>query len=274
MADAQPYPIHLVSDSTGETLNAVARACLAPFEGIDTEIRLTVFVRSTDVLDGALADLRRMPGPVFYTLVDAEHRARLERVAAECAVPALAVLDPILATLADWFDRPPERGVGMQHILDQAYFARIAALDFAMNTDDGHAGSRLSRADVILTGVSRSSKTPTCVYLAHRGIKAANMPLIPGQEPGPEFYDALAAGVPVIGLTLSPTRLAHIRSQRLESLGDRSPDYADLESVRHEVTEARLFFERHRIPVIDVTRRSIEETAAAIMVQLDRRPRP
>ena len=160
----------------------------------------------------------------------------------------------------------------MQHRLNNDYFDRIAALDFAIAYDDGAIGTRLGQADVILTGVSRTSKTPTCIYLAYRGIKAANMPLVPGAEPDPAFFQAMARGVPVIGLTASPSRLSQIRGQRLEAIGStKTAEYAELDQIRGEVADARLFFEQHGIPVIDVTRRSIEETAAEVLALLRER---
>jgi hypothetical protein len=158
----------------------------------------------------------------------------------------------------------------MQHRITPDYFERITALDYAIANDDGALGSRFARADVILAGVSRTSKTPTCIYLAYRGVKAANMPLVPGRTPPEAFFRALDSGIPVIGLVASPARLAQIRGQRLEALGDRPSAYADPDRIRDEVAEARLFFERHRIPVIDITRRSIEETAAAVMAEVGR----
>lgn len=268
------FHLHLVSDSTGETLNAMVRATVAPFEGVEAMLHTTVLVRTERDLDGAIARLHANPGLVCFTLADRALRGRLERECARLGVASIAALDPLFARLTDFFGRPPGPGVGLQHQMNRAYFERIAALDFAMAHDDGAVGgalgARLRRAEVILTGVSRTSKTPTCIYLANRGVKAANMPLVPGRDPDPAFLEAMAAGVPVVGLTANPARLAQIRSERLETLGDRTPDYADLDRVRAEVTEARLFFDRHEIPVIDVTRRSIEETAAAILAILQR----
>ncbi|MGF1444728.1 MAG: pyruvate, water dikinase regulatory protein [Pikeienuella sp.] len=264
------HTIHLISDSTGETLGALARATLAPFD-VSVDVRISVFVRSDRDLDAAIEGLRARPGLVCHTLADRHARGRLEEECARLGVPALAPLDPMFARLAELFGQPPRAGVGMQHQLDGDYFDRISAIDFAMAHDDGALGPRLRQADVILTGVSRTSKTPTSLYLAHRGVKAANVPLVPGRAPDPDFLAALQAGIPAIGLTASPSRLAQIRSERLDALGDHPPDYADLDRIRDEVTEALLFFESHRLPVIDVSRRSIEETAAAILAELRRR---
>ncbi len=272
---SERHDIHLISDSTGETLQAMARACLAPFDGVPVAVHSTVLVRTADDLEPAIAQLRARPGFVCYTLVDRSLRGRVESECAALGVPAVAVLDPLIAKLSAFFGRPPRRGVGLQHQLDAAYFERIGAVDFALAHDDGALGARLLKADVILTGVSRTSKTPTCVYLAIRGVRAANVPLLPGRPPEPELVAAIEAGVPVVGLTANPSRLVQIRNERLDALGpaplgDRAPGYADLDRVQEEVTEARLFFERHALPVIDVTRRSIEETAAAILAILEK----
>lgn len=271
MASDIEHHIHLVSDSTGETLNAMIRACLAPFGETRVQVHTNVFVRSTSDLETVLGKLRAAPGLVCYTLVDREQRSRLEETCASLGVAAIPALDPLMARLSETFGQAPTHGVGMQHQLDASYFNRITALDFAIAHDDGALGTRLRQADVILTGVSRTSKTPTCIYLAYRGTKAANMPLIPGQDPHPAFFEAHKAGTPVIGLTASPSRLVQIRTERIEALGDRATDYADLDRVREEVSNARLLFDRLGVPVIDVTRRSIEETAAAVLAVLEAR---
>lgn len=270
MAPEQPFHLHLISDSTGETLHALARAALAPFRP-ETEVRihLSVFVRSQRDLEEALERLRGAPGLVWYTVIDPAMRNRIESMCRELGVESTSVLTPLIEGLSRHLGRAPSHRPGLQHQMGSDYFERIAALDFAISHDDGALAERLRRADVILTGVSRSSKTPTCIYLAYRGVRAANVPLLPNRDPPRELLDAQAAGTPLIGLTASPSRLAQVRSQRLESLGQRgTADYADLERIRNEVAAARLFFQRHRIPVIDVTRRSIEETAAEVLAEL------
>lgn len=267
------HRLHLISDSTGETLTAIARASLARFPDIEPEIHVAVFVRSDADLALAIADLRRAPGLVCFTLVDPDHRSRLLSVAAELGLPAVPVLDPVTAAMAAEFGATPAPGVGLQHTVGEEYFRRIAAIDFAIANDDGMIESRFRQADVILVGVSRTSKTPTSIYLAHRGVRAANLPLVPGRDPPAAFMEALESGVPAIGLTASPARLSQIRSERLEALGDRPTAYAAIDAIRAEVAEARLFFERHRLPVIDITRRSIEETAAAVLAIIARRER-
>lgn len=293
------HHLHLISDSTGETLHALARAALAPFgDELGVTLHLSVFVRTARDLDAALNAVKAEPGLVWFTVVDPAIRDRIEAECHAIGVSSTGVLAPLIDKLATFTGQYPSHRPGMQHRMDTDYFDRIAALDYAISHDDGASGGvagtrtlveRLKQADVILTGISRTSKTPTCVYLAYRGIKAANVPLLPNRDPPPELFDAMDEGVPVIGLTASPARLAHVRGQRLESLGgfggplpggpqpaaiDSTPgrpsagDYADLGRIRAEVADARLFFQRHRIPVIDVTRRSIEETAAEILAEL------
>jgi hypothetical protein len=264
------HHLHLISDSTGETLHALARAALAPFQEVaEVALHHHVFVRSPRDLDTALAEIRANPGPVWVTMVDPEMRRQVERACVGLGVETAIILGPLIAMLERLTGRAASHRPGLQHRITGDYFDRVAALDYAISHDDGALGPRLRRADVILAGISRTSKTPTCIYLAYRGVKAANVPLVPGREPPPAFFEAMASGIPVVGLTASPSRLMHVRSQRLESLGQPgAAEYADLDRIRAEVAEARLFFQRHRIPVIDVTRRSIEETAAEILAAL------
>ena len=260
------HHLHLISDSTGETISAVLRAALARFDSPEPQMHMTVFVRTREDLDKALQPIPKTPGLVIYTLADSSLRGHLLDFCAGIGVPTVPVLDPIVAALSDFLGQTAEERPGMQHRVNSGYFDRIAALDFAIAHDDGATGERLLQADVILTGVSRTSKTPTCIYLAHRGVKAANVPLVPGTEPGKAFFDALSRGVPAVGLTASPGRLSQVRSQRLETLGaTTTADYAEIDRIRSEVADALLFFERHGLPVIDVTRRSIEETSAEIL---------
>ena len=266
------HHLHLISDSTGETVHAMARAALARFTASEPELHVTVFVRNVDDIQGAIARMQSHPGFVLYTVADPKLNTMLEDAIAAQGLPSVSALSPLVAGLSSFLDQQPASRPGMQHRLNNDYFDRIAALDFAIAYDDGAIGDRIAQAHVILTGVSRTSKTPTCIYLAYRGIKAANVPLVPGTEPDPAFFEAMGRGVPVIGLTASPSRLSQIRGQRLEAIGStKTADYAELDQIREEVADARLFFERHAIPVIDVTRRSIEETAAEVLALLRER---
>lgn len=258
------FHIHLVSDSTGETLNAMARAVCARFENVLPIEHYYALVRSPRQLERALADIEDAPGMVMHTIVDDTLRAALEEGCRRLDMPCIAALDPLVSALSRYLGAALTRRVGAQHALDTDYFNRMDALNYAIGHDDGQGGQELDQADVVLVGVSRTSKTPTCIYLAHRGIRAANFPLVPGR-PVPEALTRLSSAL-VVGLTISPDRLIQIRRNRLLSLKEsRDTAYTDMEAVREEVVQARRLYERQGWPVIDVTRRSVEETAAAIL---------
>jgi hypothetical protein len=265
------FHVHLVSDSTGETLNAMAKAVVARFDGIIPIEHIYALVRSPRQMERVLEEIDAAPGVVLHTLVDTELRAQLEQGCRRLDMPQIAALDPLVGALSRYLGAALSTRVGAQHALDHEYFNRIAALDFAMAHDDGQGTTeQLEQADVVLTGVSRTSKTPTCIYLAHRGIRAANVPLVPGQEDG-ERLTTLKRPL-VVGLTVSPDRLVQIRRNRLEGLNaDRASSYVDQDAVREETIKARRAFERRGWPVIDVTRRSVEETAAAVVNLLQER---
>jgi regulator of PEP synthase PpsR (kinase-PPPase family) len=263
------HHIHLVSDATGETINSIARACLVQFEDVNPQEHFWGLVRSHRQLDLVMDGIRRWPGLVLYTFVDEDLRRALEDFCREQEIISVPVLAPVLKVMAAYFGVPYGHTPGRQHALDAGYFARIDAMDFAMAMDDGHGIDTLEDADVLILGVSRTSKTPTCLYLAGRGIKAANIPLVPGRAPP----DLTPLSRPlIVGLTKDPDTLVETRRQRLHMLStDTRSSYADPEHVRQEVQEARRFFAKLGCPVIDVTRRSIEETAAEIMMLLHRR---
>ena len=262
--------MHLVSDATGETVISAARACVAQFDGVRPIEHFWNLVRTQRQLNLALEGIAEKPGIVIYTLVDRELRAKLENTAREMQVPCVPMLDPILKGLSAYLGLESKAQPGRQHTMGEEYFSRLDAMDFAMRQDDGQSPSKLDNADVILVGVSRTSKTPTCIYLANRGIKAGNVPFVPG-SPLPDIL--LSENAPmIIGLTEDPERLVSIRRNRLRMLNQtEATAYADMEAVRNEVNEARRFYTKMGWPVIDVTRRSIEETAAEIIKILARR---
>ncbi len=258
------FHVHLVSDSTGETLNAMARAVCARFENVLPIEHYYALVRSPRQVERALAEIEDAPGVVMHTIVDDSLRAALEEGCRRLEMPCIAALDPLVSSLSRYLGAVLTRRVGVQHVLDTDYFNRMDALNFAIGHDDGQGGQELDQADVVLVGVSRTSKTPTCIYLAHRGVRAANVPLVPGRGP-PENLRNLSSAL-VVGLTISPDRLIQIRRNRLLSLKEsRDTSYTDIEAVREEVVQARRLYERQGWPVIDVTRRSVEETAAAVL---------
>jgi regulator of PEP synthase PpsR (kinase-PPPase family) len=257
------FHVHLVSDSTGETLNALARAVCARFTNVLPIEHIYALVRSQRQLERALAEIANAPGVVLHTIVDGNLRGALEAGCQKLDMACIAALDPLVSALSRYLGAPLSKRVGAQYALDTDYFNRMDALSYAMAHDDGQGGQDLERADVILVGVSRTSKTPTCIYLAHRGVRAANVPLV-GPAKTLERLGSIKA--PIVGLTVSPDRLIQIRRNRLKSLReDSESSYVDADTVRQEIVEARRLFERQGWPVIDVTRRSVEETAAAVI---------
>ena len=265
------FHVHLVSDSTGETLNAMAKAVVARFDGVIPIEHIYALVRSDRQMERVLAEIASAPGVVLHTLVDRELRDQLEEGCRVLDMPQIAALDPLVGALSRYLGAALSTRVGAQHALDTDYFNRILALDFAMAHDDGQGTTeQLEGADVVLCGVSRTSKTPTCIYLAHRGIRAANVPLVPNQEDGERLVGL--KNPLVVGLTVSPDRLVQIRRNRIDGLNaSHTSAYTDQEAVRDETVKARRAFERRGWPVIDVTRRSVEETAAAIINVLNER---
>lgn len=258
------FHVHLVSDATGETLESVAKAALVQFSEADANIHRWTLVRARRQLDHVLELVENNPGIVLFTLVNAELRRALEDGCRRLQIPCIAVLDPVMVALSDFLGAKSRNQPGIQHAMNAEYFKRIEAMSFCLVHDDGQLPDDLTSADVILVGVSRTSKTPTCVYLANRGIKAANVPYVPALEMPQQLVAARDALI--VGLTTSPDRLVQIRRSRLLSLNETAEtDYVDPDTVKREVAEARRFYSKNGWPVIDVSRRSIEETAAAIL---------
>ena len=258
------FHVHLVADSTGETLHAMARAVCARFENVLPIEHIYALVRSPRQLERALTDIEEAPGVVIHTIVDDSLRSALEEGVRRMDMPCIAALDPLVSSLQRYLGASISRKVGVQHALDNDYFNRMDALNYAIGHDDGQGGQDLEQADVVLVGVSRTSKTPTCIYLAHRGVRAANVPLVPTRSPPDKLLEL--KNTLVVGLTISPDRLIQIRKNRLLSLKEnRESTYIDIEAVREETVKARRLYERMGWPVIDVTRRSVEETAAAVL---------
>ena len=256
--------LHLVSDSTGETLESIAKAGLARFEGVEAVKHFWPMVRSEGHLDRIIEEVVRRPGLIIYTLVDGVVRDRLEQRCAQLGLPTVSPLDPTIGALSDLLGQVATRRPGRQHIMDKAYFDRVDAINFTMVHDDGASHDSWEEADIVLAGVSRTSKTPTSIYLANRGYRTANIPIVP-QSPPPKSLFTLVRPL-VVGLTTAPDRLLTIRRNRLLTMGQTADtDYVDPSHIGHEIAYARRLFADHDIPVIDVTRRSIEETSAAII---------
>jgi regulator of PEP synthase PpsR (kinase-PPPase family) len=266
------FHLHLVSDATGETLTTVARAATAQYTKVLPVEHVYPLVRTIKQLDRVLAEIEESPGIVLYTLLEENLAERLETHCRELGVPCLSILGPVLALLHSYLGTETSHRVGAQHVLNAEYFQRIDALNYSMLHDDGQHLEGLEQADVVLVGVSRTSKTPTSIYLANRGVKTGNVPLVPG-VPVPRHVEELSRPL-VVGLYASPERIVQIRQNRLLGLKVHHDDaqYTDRKSVAEEVAFSRRLCARHNWPSIDVTRRSIEETAAAVLSLLaDRR---
>ena len=261
---AKVVNIHLVSDSTGETARSVASACLVQFGRIKTAEHVWPMVRKPKQVKEILAGIKEKPGIVIYTLVNRDIQEMLEEGCEQLQTPCVAVLDPILEMMHTYIGAKMKARPGRQHEMDAEYFARIEAVHYVLSHDDGQMPDGLQNADVVLAGVSRTLKTPTCIYLANRGIKAANIPIMAGVPLPDDIYSDQAPLV--VGLTKDPKRLVQIRRHRLKMLDrDQNTDYADIEAVSEEIRVARDIFKQNKWPIIDVTRRSVEEVAAEIM---------
>jgi len=261
------FNLHLVSDSTGETLNSMARAVLARFPDPHVLYHRWSLVRSRFQLEQVLEGIKAEPGPVMFTLVDRSLRHSLEEVCKQMGVTCLSVLDPVIDLLQAEIGEQAREKRAAQHVMDADYFRRIDAMHYVLAHDDGQGVAGIEEADCVLVGVSRSSKTPTCFYLANRGVKAANVPIVPTSPLPPELDDSPC---PVIGLTIDVGALIEIRRHRLKIIGaggvrQDTNDYIDHEAVKAEILAARRLCTSHGWPVIDVTRRSIEETAATVL---------
>jgi regulator of PEP synthase PpsR (kinase-PPPase family) len=267
------FHLHLVSDATGETLITVARAAAAQYEDISPVEHVYPLVRSMKQLERVIAEIEAAPGIVFYTLLEDDLTTLLETKCREFGVPCMSILGPVLGVLRAYLGAETTPRVGAQHVLNAEYFRRIDALNYTLLHDDGQHTDDLEQADVVLLGVSRTSKTPTSIYLANRGVKTANVPLIPG-IPLPTELDALEKPL-VVGLYASPERIVQIRENRLLSLNAMQGDglYLDRQAVAEEVAFSRRLCAKNNWPSIDVTRRSIEETAAAVIALLSDRRR-
>ena len=261
----QRFHLHLLSDSTGETLESIVKAALSQFDDAEHVVKhFWPMVRSESHLDRILTDVAANPGLVLFTLVNRDTRRKLETRCRALGLPAIAALDAVSDAMSNMFGQEAKARPGRQHVMDAAYFARVAAIQFTIAHDDGINAQNWEEADIVLAGVSRTSKTPTSIYLANRGYKTANIPIVPGSPPPPNLFQLKHPMV--IGLVTSSERLIQVRRNRLLSLNQLpDTDYVDEEKVRAEVAHARRMFADNGWPVLDVTRRSIEESAAAII---------
>ncbi len=258
------FNLHLVSDSTGETVGSIARAALAQFDGVEAEEYHWTLVRSKTQLEKVIEAIREHPGVVMMTLVDQSLRDALKMECVKLGVPCIPVLAGVVSELSSYLGEKTHAQPGRQYELNEEYFTRVDAINFALAHDDGQGHWELEDADIILVGVSRTSKSPTCVYLAYKGYKAANIPFVL-DCPLPEALERVQKPL-IVGLTINPERLQQIRKTRLQSINqEQDTNYIDMEYMQREIAESRKLFAKHRWPVIDVTKRSVEETAATIL---------
>lgn len=265
MVTQRYFHLHLVSDATGETLIAVGRAAAAQYKQTHSIEHIHSLLRTQAHVERALREIEQAPGIVLYTLVDDGLAGLLEAGCRNLGVPYVSVLQPVLAAFQAYLGTRSAGRMGAQHVLDAEYFRRIEALNFTLAHDDGQHAEEIDDSDVVLVGVSRTSKTPTSIYLANRGIKTANLPLVP-EAPVPSSL--LRAKRPlIVGLVASPDRIVQVRQHRVLSMkSDEITDsYVDRGKVTEELTWSRKLCARQGWPLIDVTRRSIEETAAAVL---------
>lgn len=262
---SKTYQMHLISDSTGETVSSVSRAAIAQFEKVEVEENIWSMIRSKTQLDRIIEEVRKNPGIVFYTIADEALSEHLKDQCAKIGVPVVPVINRAIQELSRYFGMQPSHHTGKQHEMDEDYFKRVEIINFALAHDDGQATWDLEEADIVIVGVSRTSKSPTTMYLAYRGYKTANVPYVPGGD----FPGVVGLKKPVVvALTISAERLVQIRKSRLASFDQpvtSSNEYTDEEKIIEELDEARRFFAKNKWPVIDVTRKSVEETAALVI---------
>lgn len=260
----QYFHLHLVSDATGETLSNVAKAVAVQYSKVHPIEHTHPLIRTKRQLSRVFREIEAAPGIVLYTIVNRSLADNLEEHCQVLNVPCLEILRSIMKVFESYLGSPSTPTVGGQHLLGPDYFRRIDALNFTMVHDDGQMADELEEADIVLIGISRTSKTPTSIYLANRGYKTANVPLV-SQQPLPYQLETVNKAF-VVGLVAAPEHIAQVRRSRMLMLADRElKDYVDHDSISAEIAYTRRLCAKHRWPVIEVTRRSIEETAAAVL---------
>ncbi|MGZ9585289.1 pyruvate, water dikinase regulatory protein [Paenibacillus marinisediminis] len=262
-----PHTITICSDSVGETAERVARATMRQFDGHEVNIRRLSHIKNEDEIRTIMEGVSRDGGFVVYTLVQPELREMMREEAIRLGVRAVDIMGPMMQAFIDTFNDSPNRKVGMMHQLDEEYFKRIEAVEFTVRCDDGHDTTSLMQADIVLLGLSRTSKTPLSIFLGHKGYKTANIPLVPEVKPPQQLQDV--AGNRVFILTMKADHLLKIRTERLKAMGlPAEVMYATLERIEEELEYAHALAEQLGCQVIDVTDKAIEETAGIILSKL------
>jgi regulator of PEP synthase PpsR (kinase-PPPase family) len=256
--------IHLISDSTGETLSSISRAVMSQFEDCTAKEFVWPLVRTVAHIERIISSVKQNPGIILYTILKDELIDKLRSHCSAAGLPCISAISPVVAAFSRHLNAPITKSIGRQHHLDQEYFNKVEAINYTITHDDGQMAHEVDQADIIIIGVSRASKSPTSIYLSCRGYKVANIPFVRIETIPQELF--LAKKPVIVGLIINPDKLVQIRSTRIKSLGEKSKtDYVDIEKIKSEILESRKLYQRLKCPVIDVTRRSVEETAAQII---------
>lgn len=261
--------VFLVSDSSGETVSNIARSCFLRFEDLEIKEHIWPLVKTRGQIDKLIRSVKRNNGMILYTIVNSELRSYLKEKADALEIPLIGVLENVIKQISSELKIKPMKGdIKSKNELDEDYYDRMEAINFTLNHDDGQLGGNIGKSDIILVGVSRTSKSPTCVFLAYKGYKSSNIPFVPSCPLPKELFEiSNKANSPlIVGLTINSERLIQIRKNRLLSIQDREENsYVDIEKIEQELLEAKKLFLKNNWPIIDVTRRSVEETAAQII---------
>lgn len=264
------FNLHLVSDSTGETVSSVSRAAIAQFADVEAEEYIWSMIRTKSQIERVIDGIKQNPGIVFFTVADQIMADNLKIECAKLGVPVIPVINRAIRELSYYLGTQPTQKIGKQHEMDEDYFERVEVINFSLAHDDGQQTWDLEEADIVIVGVSRTSKSPTSMYLAYRGYKSANVPYVPDCDLPGDVHNLKKPFV--VALTISPERLVQIRKSRLASLDhDESTEYTDIEVIEAEVDQAKKYFRQQKWPIIDVTRKSVEETAAIIISKYNTR---
>ena len=262
----EKYNVYLISDSTGETLDRIFLSLKSQFENFDYEKKEFVFVRTEQQINKIIEECEKLNNPIIlYTVVETKLAKYLGTKCDEKKIPCFGILGNLILTFSKLLNQKASHKPSAQHVLDKEYYDRIEAIQFTMNHDDGNLLNDIDKSDIILVGVSRTSKTPTSIYLANKGFKTSNIPLV-NENSLPEKLKKNPQFTCVVGLSTEPERLADLRKNRMNSLKENdNTNYTNLENIKDEVIKAKKTFQKYKWPVIDVTRKSVEETAASII---------
>ena len=257
--------IHLISDSTGETLGAISRAIISQFEDLEVEEFIWPLTRSENQIEKIKESIAKNPGIVLYTILKDDLISNLKNYCEELGLPCISALARIIGQFSRYLKMDVTGSIGRQHILDEEYFSKVEAINYTIEHDDGQKVRDLDSADIIIVGVSRTSKSPTSVFLSCRGYKTANIPFVDLKSFPKEIYEVKKPLI--VGIMINPEKLLQVRKVRVNSMGDTNieTDYIKIEKIKEEIAESRILFSKLKCPIIDVTRRSVEETSAKIM---------